>query len=38
VDLQDSLKFLREREKIHAIRFKESVQILIEEQGKKRVF
>lgn len=38
VDLQDSLKFLREREIIHAIRFKESVQILIDERGKKKVF
>lgn len=38
VDLQDSLKFLREREIIHALRFKESVQILIEEKDKKRVF
>src|SRR6478736_828706 len=38
VDLQDSLKFLREREIIHAIRFKESVQILMEEKDKKRIF
>lgn len=38
VDLQDSLKFLREREIVHSLRFKESVQILIDEQGKKRVF
>lgn len=38
VDLQDSLKFLREREIVHALRFKESLQILIEERDKKRVF
>lgn len=38
VDLQDSLKFLREREIIHAIRFKESVQILIDERGRRRCF
>ncbi|GGG04563.1 hypothetical protein GCM10010912_56650 [Paenibacillus albidus] len=38
VDLQDSLKFLREREIVHALRFKESVQILIDERGKKKVY
>jgi spore coat protein JC len=38
VDLQDSLKFLREREIVHALRFKESVQILIDDRGKKKVF
>lgn len=38
VDLQDSLKFLREREIIHAIRFKEAVQIIIDDRDQKRVF
>lgn len=38
VDLQDSLKFLREREIIHAIRFKEAVQIIIDDRNQKRVF
>ncbi|WP_151735443.1 manganese catalase family protein [Paenibacillus tengchongensis] len=38
VDLQDSLKFLREREIVHSLRFKESVQILIDERDKKRIF
>lgn len=38
VDLQDSLKFLREREIVHSLRFKESVQILIDERGQKKVF
>ncbi|QQZ64234.1 manganese catalase family protein [Paenibacillus sonchi] len=38
VDLQDSLKFLREREIVHALRFKESVQIIIDEREQKRVF
>jgi spore coat protein JC len=38
VDLQDGLKFLREREIIHSLRFREAVEILKGEQGKKRVF
>lgn len=38
VDLQDSLKFLREREIIHALRFQEAVEILKEEQAAKKVF
>lgn len=38
VDLQDSLKFLREREIIHAIRFRESVEIIKEDRGKKKIF
>jgi spore coat protein JC len=38
VDLQDSLKFLREREIVHSLRFKEAVEILKEEQGKKKFF
>lgn len=38
VDLQDSLKFLREREIIHAIQFKEAVQIIIDDRNQNRVF
>jgi len=38
VDLQDSLKFLREREIIHAIRFKEAVEIIKEDMEYKRVY
>jgi len=35
VDLQDSLKFLREREVVHSLRFREAVEILKDQQGKK---
>jgi spore coat protein JC len=38
VDLQDSLKFLREREVIHSLRFREAVEILKAEQETKKVF
>ena len=38
VDLQDSLKFLREREIIHSLRFRESVEILKGERDRKKVF
>lgn len=38
VDLQDSLKFLRQREVIHAIRFREAVEILKDYNGAARVF
>ncbi|WP_018131724.1 manganese catalase family protein [Effusibacillus pohliae] len=38
VDLQDGLKFLREREVIHSQRFREAVEILKEEQGRKKFF
>ncbi|MCP3794672.1 manganese catalase family protein [Paenibacillus sp. CH40] len=38
VDLQDSLKFLREREVIHSLRFRESVEILKGERDRKKVF
>ncbi|TVY07410.1 manganese catalase family protein [Paenibacillus cremeus] len=38
VDLQDGLKFLREREIIHSLRFREAVEILKAEQGTKKVF
>lgn len=37
-DINDSLKFLREREVVHAQRFKEAVEILKEQQGKKKYF
>jgi len=38
VDLQDSLKFLREREIVHALRFKEAVEIIKADQGTKKVY
>jgi spore coat protein JC len=38
VDLQDGLKFLREREVIHSLRFREAVEILKEEQSAKKIF
>ncbi|QQE77618.1 manganese catalase family protein [Alicyclobacillus sp. SO9] len=38
VDIQDSLKFLREREVIHAIRFREAVEMLKEHQEEQKVF
>lgn len=38
VDLQDSLRFLREREVVHSQRFREAVEILKEEQGRQRFF
>lgn len=34
VDLQDGLKFLREREIVHSLRFREAVEMLKEEQAK----
>lgn len=37
-DLNDGLRFLREREIIHSQRFRESVEILKVEQGKKKIF
>ncbi|MBD3107657.1 manganese catalase family protein [Bacillus sp. AGMB 02131] len=37
-DLNDSLRFLREREIIHSQRFREAVEILKEDQGKKKFF
>lgn len=37
-DLNDSLRFLREREIIHSLRFREAVEILKEEKGKKKIF
>jgi spore coat protein JC len=38
VDLQDSLKFLREREIVHSMRFKEAVEILKADREQKKVF
>jgi spore coat protein JC len=38
VDLQDGLKFLREREIVHSLRFREAVQILKAEREVKAVF
>lgn len=38
VDLQDSLKFLREREIVHAMRFKEAVEILKADREQKKVY
>jgi len=37
-DLNDGLRFLREREIIHSQRFREAVEILKDEQGKKKFF
>ncbi|OFW75023.1 MAG: spore coat protein CotJC [Alicyclobacillus sp. RIFOXYA1_FULL_53_8] len=38
VDIQDSLKFLREREVVHALRFREAVEMLKDHQEEKKVF
>lgn len=38
VDIQDGLKFLREREVIHSLRFREAVEILKEDRDKKKFF
>ncbi|MFD1178411.1 manganese catalase family protein [Paenibacillus puldeungensis] len=38
VDIQDSLKFLREREIIHSLRFREAVEILKEDRDNKKFF
>jgi len=37
-DLNDALKFLREREIVHSMRFREAVEILKDEQGQKKFF
>jgi len=37
-DLKDGLKFLREREVIHSQRFREAVELLKEEQDRKKFF
>ncbi|MFD0959417.1 manganese catalase family protein [Paenibacillus chungangensis] len=38
VDLQDSLKFLREREIVHSLRFREAVEILKEQRDQRTFF
>ncbi|GJM79833.1 hypothetical protein HMSSN139_23290 [Paenibacillus sp. HMSSN-139] len=38
VDIQDSLKFLREREIVHSLRFREAVEILKEDREHKKFF
>lgn len=38
VDIQDSLKFLREREIIHALRFREAVEILKQYNSEQKVY
>lgn len=38
VDIQDSLKFLREREIVHSLRFREAVEILKEDREQKKFF
>lgn len=38
VDLQDGLKFLREREVVHSQRFREAVEILKTEQAAQKMF
>lgn len=38
VDLQDSLKYLREREIVHSLRFREAVEIIKEDRNTRRVF
>ncbi|WP_028545595.1 manganese catalase family protein [Paenibacillus taiwanensis] len=38
VDLQDSLKFLREREIVHSLRFREAVEILKDDRATKKVY
>jgi spore coat protein JC len=37
-DLQDSLKFLREREIVHSLRFREAVELLKEERDRQKFF
>ncbi|MFT8322405.1 MAG: manganese catalase family protein [Bacillus sp. (in: firmicutes)] len=37
-DLNDSLRFLREREIVHSQRFREAVEILKDERNQKRIF
>ncbi|WP_053366986.1 manganese catalase family protein [Bacillus sp. FJAT-27245] len=37
-DINDSLRFLREREVIHSQRFREAVEILKEERDRKKIF
>ena len=37
-DINDSLRFLREREIVHSLRFREAVEILKEDNCKKKIF
>ena len=37
-DLNDGLKFLREREVVHSLRFREAVEILKDDQNTKKIF
>lgn len=37
-DVNDSLKFLREREVVHSLRFREAVEILKEDRDRKKIF
>jgi spore coat protein JC len=37
-DINDSLKFLREREIVHSQRFREAVELLKDERDRKKVF
>lgn len=38
VDIQDGLKFLRKREIIHAVRFREAIEMLKDHQEEQKVF
>ncbi|MEK0314348.1 manganese catalase family protein [Cohnella sp. 56] len=38
VDIQDSLKFLREREIVHSLRFREAVEIIKADREQKKVY
>ena len=38
VDLNDSLKFLREREIVHSLRFREAVEMLKDDRDTKKIF
>lgn len=38
VDLQDSLKYLREREIVHSLRFREAVEIIKDDRNTRRFF
>lgn len=37
-DLNDGLRFLREREVVHSMRFREAVEMLKEERDRKKIF
>ncbi|MDF2606096.1 MAG: spore coat protein CotJC, partial [Bacillales bacterium] len=37
-DLNDGLRFLREREVIHSQRFREAVELIIEDRNQKKIF